>query len=129
MSRLELEAADLAVYNAFELMTAAAFLYFAERSVDFAAIEVGLGGRFDSTNVVRATVSVITRIELEHEEILGPGLRTIAWNKAGIVTTNAPVVVARQEPEALAVIAQEAAETGAAILPGGPRVVPATERR
>jgi dihydrofolate synthase/folylpolyglutamate synthase len=81
--------------------------------VDHAVIEVGLGGRFDSTNVVRAAVSVITRIELEHEDVLGPGLRSIAWNKAGIIRTDAPVVVARQEPDAIDTIEQEAAETGA----------------
>src|SRR5688500_9893115 len=113
MSHLVCVEADLGKHNAFELMTATALLYFAESNVDFATIEVGLGGRFDSTNIVRATVSIITRIELEHEEVLGPGLRSIAWNKAGIVTTNAPVVIARQEPEALAVIEQEAAGTGA----------------
>ena len=115
MSSLEHRHPEMGSYNAFELITAAALLHFAERTVDFATIEVGLGGRFDSTNVVHAAVSVITRIELEHEEILGPGLRTIAWNKAGIITTKAPVVVAHQEPDVLGVIGVQAAETGSKI--------------
>ena len=65
----------------FECVTAMAFLYFAEAGVDFAVFEVGLGGRLDSTNIVTPQVSVITRIDLDHENFLGHSLREIAGRK------------------------------------------------
>ena len=75
----------------FEVLTAAAFEYFKERAVDIAVIEVGLGGTFDSTNVISPELSVITNVALDHENILGD-LENIARNKAGIIKPNIPVV-------------------------------------
>jgi len=76
----------------FEVATAMAFLHFAENNVDFAVLEVGLGGRLDATNVIKPLVSVITRIAHEHTEHLGKRLDRIAWEKSGIIKENIPVV-------------------------------------
>ncbi len=76
----------------FEITTAMAFLYFKDKKVDFAILEVGLGGRLDATNVVKPLVSVITTIGLEHTALLGDTLKKIAYEKAGIVKENVPVV-------------------------------------
>lgn len=75
----------------FEILTAAAFFYFAEKKVDFAVIEVGMGGTWDSTNIITPEISVITNVSLEHENILG-NLENISLNKAGIIKKNIPVV-------------------------------------
>lgn len=75
----------------FEVLTAAAFAYFASKNVDVAIIEVGLGGTWDSTNIIMPKISVITNVALEHENILGD-LKSIARNKAGIIKKNIPVV-------------------------------------
>jgi len=92
----------------FEIGTALAFLYFASMNVDFAVVEVGLGGRLDSTNIVLPKVSAITSISLEHTSILGNTLEEIAGEKAGIIKQGVPVVVGRQHPSALRVIEEEA---------------------
>ena len=76
----------------FEITTAMAFLYFKENNVDFAVLEVGLGGRLDATNVVTPLVSVITNVGLEHTDILGKTIEKIAFEKAGIIKKNVPVV-------------------------------------
>ena len=76
----------------FEITTAMAFLYFKEHDVDFAILEVGLGGRLDATNVVMPLISVITNIGLEHTDILGNTIKKIAFEKAGIIKKNVPVV-------------------------------------
>lgn len=78
----------------FEIVTALAFVYFKSRAVDYAVVEVGLGGRFDATNVVVPLVSVITNISLEHTDILGKDIASIASEKAGIVKEGVPVVTA-----------------------------------
>ena len=75
----------------FEILTAAAFAYFAKSEVDIAVIEVGLGGTWDSTNIITPKISVITNIALDHENILGD-LKNIALNKAGIIKKNIPIV-------------------------------------
>jgi len=80
----------------FEITTAMAFLYFAEKNADFAVLEVGLGGRLDATNVVTPLVSIITNIGLEHTEFLGNTLEKIAYEKAGIIKKNVPVVTAAE---------------------------------
>ena len=80
----------------FEIYTALAFSYFADKTVDFAVIEVGLGGRLDATNVVDPLVSVITPISLEHTAILGDTHEAIAKEKAEIIKSNRPVVLAPQ---------------------------------
>jgi dihydrofolate synthase/folylpolyglutamate synthase len=93
----------------FEITTALAFHAFAREPADLCLIEVGLGGRFDASNVFAApAVSVITPVDYDHLEMLGPELHKIAWEKAGIIKAGRPVVSARQRPEAEAVIAAEA---------------------
>jgi dihydrofolate synthase / folylpolyglutamate synthase len=93
----------------FEITTVLAFQAFAETPADLCLIEVGLGGRFDATNVFAApAVSVITPVDYDHVELLGPGLPKIAWEKAGVIKTGRPVVVARQLDEALEMIEREA---------------------
>lgn len=96
----------------FEALTALAFAHFAAEEVDIAVVEVGLGGRLDTTRVVRPAVSVLTPIGLDHREILGDTLRQIASDKVGIFVPGVPVVSAPQEPEALAVITAEAQRLG-----------------
>ena len=97
----------------FEIYTALAFTYFADNAVDFAVIEVGLGGRLDATNVVNPLVSVITPISLEHTAILGDTHEAIAKEKAEIIKPNRPVVVAPQIPEAQTVFETVAADRDA----------------
>ena len=82
----------------FEVVTALAFLYFSQQNVDYAVIEVGLGGRFDATNVITPIMSVITNISLEHQHILGTTLEKIAFEKAGIIKQHIPVVTAAEHP-------------------------------
>jgi dihydrofolate synthase/folylpolyglutamate synthase len=101
----------------FEITTVLAFLAFAETPADLCVVEVGLGGRFDATNVFAApAVSVITPVDYDHLEMLGPGLPKIAWEKAGIIKTGRPVVVARQLDEALEMIEREADDRMAPML-------------
>jgi dihydrofolate synthase/folylpolyglutamate synthase len=92
----------------FEFLTAMAFEYFAQEKVDVAVIEVGLGGRFDATNVITPRLSVITHIAFDHMHLLGTTLREIAWEKAGIIKPGVPVVTAEQKLEPLRVIEREA---------------------
>jgi len=73
----------------FELVTALAYRYFSDMAVDAAVVEVGLGGRWDATNVIDAEVSVVTNVELDHVEILGPTRAHIAREKAGIIKAGA----------------------------------------
>lgn len=97
----------------FELMTAVALEYFARQTCDIVVMEVGLGGRLDSTNAIDAPeVSVIARIGLDHTNLLGNTLAAIAQEKAGIIKTGASVVSWQQEPDAMAVIERIAAECG-----------------
>jgi len=99
----------------FEITTAAAFLLFAEEQADYLLLEVGLGGRFDATNVIdHPLAAVITPISRDHTEFLGDTLGEIASAKAGIIKRGSPVIVARQEPEAMAVIEAEAQRLGVA---------------
>ena len=98
----------------FEIVTAAAFVAFAETPADLLILEVGLGGRFDATNVIAVpAVSVITPIDYDHKEFLGDDLAGIAAEKAGIIKALRPVVSARQAEVAEAVIEREAARLGA----------------
>jgi dihydrofolate synthase/folylpolyglutamate synthase len=96
----------------FEITTAMAFLYFARQGATAAAIEVGMGGRLDSTNICRPRVSVITSISFDHMKQLGNTLAAIAREKAGIIKPGIPVVSGETEPETLEVIAQVAHEQG-----------------
>jgi len=96
----------------FECITAVAFVAFAEGGVEFAVYEVGLGGRLDSTNIVRPEVAIITSIDFDHESFLGHSIREIAGEKAGIIKSGALVVSSAERPEARAVIAQRCEEMG-----------------
>ena len=106
----------------FECVTAIAFLAFADtaKSPDaqkfIAVYEVGLGGRLDSTNIVGPEVAVITPIDFDHENFLGHSIEEIAAEKAGIIKPGVPVVSAPQRPEALAVIAKRASESGSQLV-------------
>ncbi len=93
----------------FDLATAAAFLAFSLEQVEIAVIEVGLGGRLDSTNVCQPTLALITNISFDHERQLGNTLSLIAREKAGIIKTNVPVLSAATAPDAIEVIAETAA--------------------
>jgi dihydrofolate synthase/folylpolyglutamate synthase len=100
----------------FEVITAAAFLLFAADPADLCILEVGLGGRGDATNVIeRPRVCAITAISIDHRDFLGDSLTGIAAEKAGIIKPSVPVVTGAQAPEVLDVIAQKAAEMGAAL--------------
>lgn len=83
----------------FEMTTSLAFWYFVQQKVDVAVIEVGLGGRLDATNVVTPLLSVITNITLEHTQLLGDSIAKIAFEKAGIIKQDVPVVVGEFHPE------------------------------
>ena len=76
----------------FEIVTSMAFLYFSNKKVDYAIIEVGLGGRFDATNIVNPIVTVITNISLEHQDRLGEKIEDIAFEKAGIIKVSVPII-------------------------------------
>jgi len=99
----------------FEVLTAVAFQYFAGRKVDVAVLEVGMGGTYDSTNVIKPLVSVITSVDFDHIAFLGSTLSEIAWNKAGIIKPGVPVVTGTLGPEASKVISIRAASLGAAV--------------
>jgi dihydrofolate synthase / folylpolyglutamate synthase len=94
----------------FECVTAMAFEYFSRKEVEFGVFEVGLGGRLDATNILTPAVSIITRIDFDHENFLGHSLQEIAGEKAGILKAGVPVVVAEQHEEAREVILARARE-------------------
>ncbi|OKL41392.1 bifunctional folylpolyglutamate synthase/dihydrofolate synthase [Pontibacter flavimaris] len=97
----------------FEMTVALAFSYFAEEQVDVAVIEVGLGGRLDSTNIITPEVSLITNISLDHQSMLGDTIPAIAGEKAGIIKAKVPAVISMRQPEAAEVFVAKAAEVGA----------------
>ena len=100
--------------SVFEITTAAALLLFAEHPADALLLEVGLGGRYDATNVVpRPAATVITPVSMDHVEFLGSTLAAIAGEKAGILKRGVPAIIAEQGDEARAVIEREAARVGA----------------
>ena len=96
----------------FETMTALAFAYFVKEQVDIAVVEVGLGGRLDSTNVLTPLLSVITNIGFDHTEFLGNTLPKIAREKAGIIKPNIPVVIGETHPQTMNVFLDRARECG-----------------
>ncbi|MUH43280.1 MAG: dihydrofolate synthase [Actinobacteria bacterium] len=105
--------------STFEVLTVLALASFAEAPVDAAVVEVGMGGRWDATNVIDASVSVITPIGLDHSEYLGNTLEQIAGEKAGIIKPGGIVVVAQQDPAVMEVIVQRAREVGAQLIQEG----------
>jgi dihydrofolate synthase/folylpolyglutamate synthase len=100
----------------FECVTALALQVFARERVEFAVVEVGLGGRLDATNLLTPVVSVITRIDFDHENFLGHSLREIAGEKAGILKAGVPAVLAPQLPEAGEVLRAKAEELQCPVL-------------
>ena len=103
----------------FEITTALAFTHFARQNVTAAVIEVGLGGRLDATNVCQPDVTVITSLSYEHTYVLGETLAEIAGEKAGIIKSGIPVVLAPQKEEARSVVEAVAAERGAPLIQVG----------
>ncbi len=95
----------------FEMTVALAFDYFSREKVDIAVIEVGLGGRLDSTNIITPILSLITNIGLDHTDLLGDTLEKIAFEKAGIIKANVPVVISQTQPEIEQVFQDKAHET------------------
>jgi len=99
----------------FEMTVGLAFDYFAQNQVDIAIIEVGLGGRLDSTNILRPLVSVITNIGLDHTQFLGSTLEAIAKEKAGIIKSKTPLVIGELHPDTTKIFLQMAAQKRAPI--------------
>jgi dihydrofolate synthase/folylpolyglutamate synthase len=97
----------------FELVTAVGLRHFSDAAVEAAVIEVGLGGRFDATNVVDADVAVVTNVELDHVEVLGPDRESIATEKAGIIKAGSAAIVGEIDEEIAAIFVDAAAEVGA----------------
>jgi dihydrofolate synthase / folylpolyglutamate synthase len=103
----------------FEIVTAMAYLHFAEQHVGPAVMEVGMGGRFDATNVAAGTLAVITPVALDHCEHLGNSIDSIATEKAGIIKPGQPVVLAPQSLEAAAVFRNRCMTTGSSLYENG----------
>ena len=103
----------------FEMTVGLAFDYFAAQQVDVAVVEVGMGGRLDSTNVITPDLSIITNIGFDHTQFLGNTLPLIAGEKAGIIKPGVPVVIGETHPETRPVFEQKAAEMGAPIYYAG----------
>ncbi len=99
----------------FEMSVGMAFDYFAQQKVDIAIIEVGLGGRLDSTNIIRPILSIITNIGLDHTQFLGDSLQKIAVEKAGIIKEKTPVVVGETQPETQNIFKETAKKNNAYI--------------
>lgn len=112
----ELACTEFGQTSEFELKTIIGFLAFSERDVDWACIEVGLGGRLDATNVVRPEVTVITNIGLDHTQILGDTHELIAAEKAGIIKEGVPCITATDHPGALDVITRTANQRNAPLI-------------
>ena len=100
----------------FEVTVAMAFDYFAKHQMDIAVIEVGLGGRLDSTNIIQPELSVITNISMDHTNMLGNTLEEIAGEKAGIIKLNTPVVIGESQEKSKAVFIRKAEEMQAPII-------------
>jgi dihydrofolate synthase/folylpolyglutamate synthase len=106
--------------SVFEITTAAAVLLFSEIPADYLLLEVGLGGRYDATNVVPQPVAtIVTPVSMDHPEFLGETVEKIAYEKAGILKRGAPAVIAEQDTRALNVIEREAVRVGAPRIVGG----------
>jgi len=100
----------------FDILTATAFCYFHNRSIDIAVIETGLGGRLDSTNVIVPELSIITDISMDHTRILGDTVEKITYEKCGIIKTGVPVITTNTEDKILNVIRKSAAEKNSQLI-------------
>ena len=103
-------------YSYFEALTAIAFLIFAERGVDVAALEVGLGGRFDATNIVEPVASIITSISFDHRRILGDTEEAILGEKLGISRPGVPLLVGALKPSLMSIVRERADHDGFPLL-------------
>lgn len=112
----------------FEILTAQAFLYFAEQKIDIAVLEVGMGGRLDATNVVDPLLSIVTDISLDHMEWLGPTISAIAREKAGILRPNGTMITLPQHPEANLVLGEVAASLNSRAVSAVPYLPPLREQ-
>ena len=99
----------------FEIITAMAFKYFSIKKVDYAIIEVGLGGKYDATNIVDPIITIITNISLDHQNTLGKKISDITYEKAGIIKKNIPLITACKE-NSLKILKKEAEEKNASII-------------
>lgn len=99
----------------FEFVTAMTFHYFASEDVDLGIIETGMGGRFDSTNVIEPDISIITNIGMDHSEFLGNTISDITFEKAGIIKPKVPVITASKDPDVVKQLSDIAAERGSEI--------------
>jgi dihydrofolate synthase/folylpolyglutamate synthase len=113
VSLIARQAREVGPLTTFDVGTALSLAYFAQRMVEVAVVEVGVGGASDATNLLEPVVSLIGPVGLDHVDTLGPDLRAIAREKAGVVRGGADVIVGRQEPDALAVIEAVARRAGA----------------
>jgi len=100
----------------FEITTALAFKYFAEQNVDFAVVEVGLGGRLDCTNIISPILSIITNISLDHTDILGDSLEKIATEKAGIIKPQTPIIIGETDIKTQNIFIEKAKENFSEII-------------
>jgi len=100
----------------FECVTAMAFQHFQERQVEIAVVEVGMGGRLDATSVLDAVTCLFTPIDLDHQQYLGSDLRSIAWEKAGILRSGSRAITAPQSPEAMEALLRAASIRGATLV-------------
>lgn len=116
VSEIEPVVAKFPGITSYEIQTALAFGHFAREEVDIAVIEVGMGGRLDSTNIISPLVSVITSISLDHTAVLGNTLAEIAAEKAGIIKAGIPVVSAPQAAEVQTVLTRTAKEMGTTLI-------------
>lgn len=91
----------------FEYATAMAFCYFADKKVEYAVIEAGMGGRLDSTNIITPCASIITNVSMDHESFLGSNIRQIAYDKSGIIKTGVPLITGSKNPEVLEIFETE----------------------
>ena len=124
MPAVEAVAAEYHHPTFFEITAALMFKYFADEAVDFAVVEVGMGGRLDATNVVDALVSVITNVSLEHTKVLGDTVEKIAAEKAGIVKEGGILVTSSDDEKARSVFQKVCAEKHARMLAVGEDIVP-----
>ena len=106
----------------FEIITAMGFKHFSEQGVDFAVLEVWMGGRLDATNVVKSLVSIITNVSLEHTEVLGDTVLEIAEKKAGIVKEGGVLVTATQDDEVYTLFEDICADIGSRIFRVGTNI-------
>ncbi len=100
----------------FETLTALAFLYFARQEVDVAVVETGMGGTYDSTNVVNPLVTAITNVGVDHLKYLGPGLQDVARNKAGIMKPGVPLIYGDHDPVVLKILSENSDQLGSSLV-------------